>query len=169
MTPPRPLFWSWSLWAAGGVALAAAGCFGTEIPPQKPEENPLANLPPPRPTADATKVEDQPNARKASAPDEKLTGDALARAMRTALQCPQIHTEGPFGDYSLTVVLVETGKVGEARLPAEIADKPIGKCVKKAYESEIIPPWQGTPINRTVQLSLKKPDAAPAGSAKPGK
>ena len=171
MTPPSSFSWSRPLVAVGGVALVAlaAGCFGTEIPPQKPEQSPLAGLPPAKPTADATKVEDQPNARKASAPDEKPTADAIARATRTASQCPQIHTEGPFGDYTLTLVLVETGKVGEARLPAEIAEKPIGKCVKKAYEAEIIPPWQGSPVNRTVQLSLKKPDTAPAASAKPAK
>ncbi|RYZ68107.1 MAG: hypothetical protein EOP08_01300 [Proteobacteria bacterium] len=170
MTTSRPLSWSRPLWLVGGVALGlTAGCFGTEIPPQKPDQSPLAGLPPAKPTSDATKIEDQPNARKPTAPDEKPTADAIARATRTVLQCPQIHTEGPFGEFAVTLVLVETGKIGEARLPAEIADKPIGKCVKKAYESEIIPPWQGSPVNRTVQVTLKKPDAAPATSAKPGK
>ena len=150
-------------WLVVGSSLGAllAGCYGTEVPPQKPDENPLAGLPPPKPTADATKVEDKPNDRKPTKPDEQLTSEALARATRQAAQCAQINTEGPFGDFSFTVVLSETGKVAEARLPPELAGKPIGNCVKKAYESEIIPPWQGTPINRTVSLTLKAP-AAPA-------
>ncbi len=157
--------WARPAWlvVGGAIGALAAGCFGTEVPKQKPEENPLANLPPPKPTADATKVEDRPNERKPSQPDEKLTADALARATRQAGQCALINTEGPFGEFSFTVVLSETGKVAEARLPPELAGKPIGGCVKKAYESEIIPPWQGSPVNRTVTLTLKAP-AAPADS-----
>ena len=165
MTPSRSsLSWSLALVAAG--AALAAGCFGTEIPPQKPEENPLAGLPPPKPTVDATKVEDQPDARKPTKPDEKASADAIARGTRSAVKCPQIHTEGPFGDFPVTLVLGPTGKIAEARLPAELSGKPIAKCIKNAYEAEIIPPWQGTPINQTVTLSLKQPAPAPAASSK---
>jgi hypothetical protein len=134
------------------------GCFGTELPPQKPAEDPLAGLPPAKPTADPTKIEDQPNARKPGKPDEKLTKDVVTRATRQANNCPQIHGEGPFGEFSITLVLSEKGKIADVRLPSELADKPIGKCIQKAYSVESFPPWEGTPINETVKISLKKPE-----------
>ncbi len=138
--------------------LLLVGCFGTEIPPQKPAEDPLANLPPPKPTTDASKIEDRPNDRKPAKPDEKLTKDVINRATRQAANCPQIHTEGPFGDFSLTLVLGSSGKVEEVRLPSDLTDKPIGKCIAKAYQVESFPPWQGSPVNETVKLTLKKAD-----------
>lgn len=140
--------------------LLLAGCFGTEIPPQKPVEDPLANTSPTRPTSDATKREDQPNERKPTKPDEKLTKDVIARASRQAANCPQIHTEGPFGNFSLTLVLSEKGKIAEVRQPAELADKPMGKCIEKAYTAESFPPWEGSPINESVNLTLRKLDGA---------
>ena len=160
MTSPCPLSWSRALGLVGGASLAlAVGCFGTEIPPQKPDQSPLAGLPTPKPTVDATKIEDQPDSRKPSKPDESVTNDAITRATRQAGKCAQIHTEGPFGDFSLTLVLSETGKIGEARLPGELADRPIAKCIKNAYEAESIPPWRGPPVNQTVSLTLRKPSA----------
>jgi hypothetical protein len=139
-------------------ALAFVGCFGTEIPPQKPAEDPLASAPPPKPTVDATKIEDKPNERKPTKPDDKLTRDVINRATRQANNCPQIHEEGPFGEFSLTLVLSEKGKIADVRLPSELAEKPIGKCVQKAYSVESFPPWEGSPINETVKINLKKPE-----------
>lgn len=146
------------------------GCFGTEIPPQKPAEDPMANAPPPKPTVDATKIEDQPNARKPSKFDEKLTHDVINRATRQATNCPQIHAEGPFGEFSLTLVLSEKGKIADVRLPAELADKPIGKCIQKSYSVESFPPWEGSPINETVKINLKKTEVeAPKNDKNPKK
>lgn len=134
------------------------GCFGTEVPSRKPPEDPLAGMPPPKPTTDATLIQDKPNERKPSKPDDKLNREVINRATRQAGNCPQINTEGPFGEFTIVVVLSEKGKVADVRLPPELVDKPIGKCVQKAYIVESFPPWEGTPINESVKVELKKPE-----------
>jgi hypothetical protein len=155
-----------ALFALLGAALA--GCFGTEVPPHTPEKSPLADAPPAKPTADATKRQDAPGERKGKF-DKEQVGRVLMRATRTAGECAKIHTEGPFGELTVKLTLSSTkGKVSDAVLPAPFAGTDIGKCIEKAFESEIIPTWGGDDEHMDAPLVLKKPEAeAPADGKDP--
>jgi hypothetical protein len=142
------------------VGLLTAGCFGTEIPPQKPTENPLDSAPPPKATA-APRPDDQPDDRKSATYDKAQTTAVINRATRQVAECPKINTEGPFGEVKVQLTLSGKGKISEARLPAPFEGTPIGKCIKKAFEAEIIPPWSGPDAQIEAPVTLKAPPAPP--------
>lgn len=144
---------------------AALGCYGTEIPPQKPADDPMAGTKPVKKTEDATKREDKPNERMSGSFDKAQTQVSINRGARQAGECAKIHTEGPFGDFTAKVIIDPSGKVKDAQLPAPFDGTPIGKCVETAFEHEVIPPWNGKEETLEGKVSLKKPDApAPAAS-----
>lgn len=141
----------------------ALGCFGTEVPPDKPAESPLSGTTAPTSKPEnASNREDKPGERKASTFDKQQTQVSVNRGARQAAECAKIHKEGPFGELSVTLVIANKGKIEDAQLPPPFADTAIGKCVEKAFEHEIIPPWDGPAERLSATVTLKKPtDAAP--------
>ncbi len=148
------------------VGCLTAGCFGTEIPPQKPAENPLDSAPPPKPTSTAPPTEDSPNDRKSATYDKAQTTAVINRATRQVAECPKINTEGPFGEVKVQLTLSGKGKIAEAKLPPPFEGTPIGQCVKKAFEAEIIPPWSGPDAQIEAPISLKGPATPPPDEGK---
>lgn len=139
----------------GSTSLLA--CYGTEVPAQKPAEDPLSGAKPVQKTDDATKREDRPGERKASTFDKPQTQISVNRGARQAAECAKIHAEGPFGDFKATVMISSKGKIDDAVLPAPFAGTAIGKCVEKAFEHEMVPPWEGPDEKLEADVSLKKP------------
>lgn len=141
----------------------ALGCFGTEVPPDKPAESPLSGTTAPTSKPEnASNREDKPGERKASTFDKQQTQVSVNRGARQAAECAKIHKEGPFGELSVTLVIANKGKIEDAQLPPPFADTAIGKCVEKAFEHEVIPPWDGPAERLSATVTLKKPtDTAP--------
>ncbi len=142
--------------------VATLGCFGTQVPPQKPAEDPMAGTKPVTKVDDPTKREDKPNERMANTFDKDQTMVSIHRGGRQAAECAKIHTDGPFGEFAVQVVLDPSGKVKDAIVPPPLAGTPIGKCVETAFEHEIIPPWKGHEETLEGKVTLVKPDAPPA-------
>jgi hypothetical protein len=91
----------------------------------------------------------------------------INRAIRQVAECPKINGEGPFGEVRVQLTLSNKGKISEAKLPAPFEGTAIGKCVKKAFEAEIIPPWSGPDAQIEAQTTLKAPPApAPVDDGK---
>ena len=139
------------------VSCGLAACYGTEIPPQKPDENPMSGAKPVPKPEDVTKREDKPGERKASTFDKQQTQVSINRGARQAAECAKIHAEGPFGDFKATVLISNKGKVHDAIVPAPFAGTAIGNCVEKAFEHELVPPWDGPDEKLEADVSLKKP------------
>lgn len=159
--PTKPCLW------IVVAAIAAAGCFGTEVPPDKPVENPLSGTTPGGPREDVTKREDKAHERVPAKFDRQQTQVSIARGARQAAECAKIHTTGPFGDVSVKLVIDNVGKISDAVIPAPFEGTPMGKCVEMAFEHEYIPPWDGPDETMEATVSLKKPDAAaPADDGK---
>lgn len=149
-----------SLWVFV-VAIAAAGCFGTEVPPDKPAESPLSGTTPGAPKEDVTKREDKAHERVPAKFDRQQTQVSINRGARQAAECAKIHTTGPFGDVTIKLTIDNVGKIADAVIPAPFDGTPMGKCVEQAFEHEYIPPWDGPDEVMEATVTLKKPDAAP--------
>ena len=150
-----------SLWVAVAAALAGAGCFGTEVPPDKPVESPLSGTTPGAPKEDVTKREDKAHERVPSKFDRQQTQVSVNRGARQAAECAKLHADGPFGEVAVKLKIDNVGKIEDAILPPPFDGTPIGKCVEMAFEHEYIPPWDGPDEVMDVQVMLKKPDAPP--------
>lgn len=138
------------------ASCALVACYGTEIPPQKQDENPMSGAKPVVKTEDASKREDKPGERKASTFDKQQTQVSVNRGARQAAECAKIHAEGPFGDFKATVMISNKGKIDDAIVPPPFAGTAIGKCVEKAFEHEMVPPWEGPDEKLEADVSLKK-------------
>jgi hypothetical protein len=141
-----------------GAALALGssllGCFGTEIPPQKPAENPLAGMDQnpqgqkaPDPGAGST---------RSKVPDAEGNQVAIARAVRQSKECAKINMEGPFGEINVHMTLTARGRITNVQIPPSHDDKPIGKCVRQAFEHEVIPTWDGADTTADAKVTLTK-------------
>ena len=143
------------------LSILTAACFGTEVPPQKPTADPMAGAKPVGKQEDVSKREDKANARMAGSFDKVQTQVSINRGARQATECAKIHTEGPFGTFTMKVIIDPSGKVKDAQPPAPFAGTPIGKCVESAFEHELIPPWDGKDETLESTVTLKKPDGPP--------
>jgi hypothetical protein len=148
---------------SSSCALAAllSGCFGTEVPPDKPTEHPLSGTTAPGKVEDATKREDKANERMPSTFDKQQTQVSVNRGARQAAECAKIHAEGPFGEASVVLIIDNKGKIEDAQLSPPFAGTPIGKCVEQSFEHESVPPWDGPDEKITASVTLKKADTPP--------
>lgn len=136
----------------GVCSVFLGGCFGTEIPPQKPAENPLANL-----DKEASKpVDPGAGSTRAQKTDAEGNKVAIDRAVRQSVECGKIHTEGPHGEIVVRMTLGSNGKISNVVIPSSHDDKPIGKCIRQAFEHEVIPTWQGADATGEAKVTLKK-------------
>lgn len=138
--------------ALGALSVVLVACFGTEVPPQKPAENPLAGI-----DKEASKPVD-PGAGSTRAQKTDAEGNKIAidRAVRQSVECGKIHTEGPHGDIVVKMTLMANGKIANVIIPSSHDDKPIGKCIRQAFEHEVIPTWQGADTTGEAKVTLKK-------------
>ena len=138
--------------ALGALSLLIVGCFGTEVPPQKPAENPLAGI-----DKEASKpVDPGAGSTRAQKTDAEGNKVAIDRAVRQSIECGKIHMEGPHGEIMVKMTLTSAGKITNVTLPSSHDDKPIGKCIRQAFEHEVIPTWQGADATAEAKVTLKK-------------
>lgn len=134
------------------LTVALSGCFGTEIPPSKPAENPLDHLDP-----KASKpVDPGAGSTRATKTDAEGNKVAIDRAVRQSQECGKIHMEGPHGEIAVRMTLTTRGKITNVQLPASHDAAPIGKCVRQAFEHEVIPTWDGSDASAEAKVVLKK-------------
>lgn len=144
-----------------GLVALLSGCFGTEVPPDKPTDHPLAGTTAPTKVDDASKREDKAGERMPSTFDKQQTQVSVNRGARQAAECAKIHSEGPFGEAAVVLIIDNKGKIEDAQLSPPFAGTPLGKCVEQAFEHESVPPWDGPDEKLNATVTLKKPDAPP--------
>jgi hypothetical protein len=64
--------------------------------------------------------------------------------------------EGPHGEILVKMTLTSVGKITNVVIPPSHDDKPIGKCIRQAFEHEVIPTWQGSDATAETKVTLKK-------------
>jgi hypothetical protein len=150
----------WRAASAGAVlaplvfGLGAAGCFGTEVPPQKPAENPLAGME--KDPKGEKAFDPGGGSTRAKVPDAEGNQVAIARAVRQSKECALINMDGPFGEIIVHMTLTSKGRITNVQIPPSHDDKPIGKCVRQAFEHEVIPTWDGADTTADAKVTLTK-------------
>ena len=105
------------------------------------------------------KVNEAP-ARRGDVYDKEATEIPLGRATRQvkancgAAKDDSGKATGPWGKVTIQIMLGHNGHSKEVTVPAPYADKPVGKCIEKAFTNLTFPPWAGadTQISREVEL-----------------
>jgi hypothetical protein len=98
--------------------------------------------------------------------DKEQTEIPLRRAARQAkANCGLAKDEsgiatGPWGKLNITVTLGHNGHLRSSIVPAPYADKPVGKCIEKAFAGIVFPTWEGSDIDLDWEVEVVKPDAA---------
>jgi hypothetical protein len=61
---------------------------------------------------------------------------------------------GPWGKVTIQVMLGHNGHSKEVTIPAPFNEKPVGRCIEKAFTNLTFPPWGGadTQIDQEVEL-----------------
>jgi hypothetical protein len=100
--------------------------------------------------------------------DKEQTEIQLRRAARQAkANCGLAKDEaglatGPWGKLNVTVTLGHNGHLRSSIVPAPYADKPVGKCIEKAFTGIVFPTWEGSDIDLDWEVEVMRPDAAAA-------
>lgn len=105
------------------------------------------------------KVNEAP-ARRTDQYDKEATDIPLKRAARQvkdncgAAKDDNGKATGPWGKVTIQVMLGHNGHSKEVTVPQPYAEKPVGKCIEKAFTNLTFPPWAGadTQIDQEVEL-----------------
>lgn len=105
------------------------------------------------------KVNEAP-ARRTDQYDKEATDIPLKRAARQvkdncgAAKDDNGKATGPWGKVTIQVMLGHNGHSKEVTIPQPYAEKPVGRCIEKAFTNLTFPPWAGadTQIDQEVEL-----------------
>jgi hypothetical protein len=64
---------------------------------------------------------------------------------------------GPWGKVSIQIMLGHNGHSKEVTIPAPYGEKPVGKCIEKAFTNLTFPPWAGADTQITQEVELVEP------------
>lgn len=156
------------------LAVGLVGCGGDKKKAKDPSEenNPPAYEDETPKWEGASRVQETPKSsstgstvheappRRTDQYDKEATDVPLKRAARQVRDnCGAAKGEdgkatGPWGKVTIQVMLGHNGHSKEVTVPQPYADKPVGKCVEKAFTNLTFPPWNGpdTQIDQEVEL-----------------
>jgi hypothetical protein len=102
--------------------------------------------------------------------DENHTEMEISRAVRSAVTCPGVSGQGPYGEAKVTMVFQTDGHVDAEKttISDPFAGTPNGDCVLRAMTAIITKNFVGQPVTKEVTVKLEQP-AAPPAEAKPKK
>jgi hypothetical protein len=100
---------------------------------------------------------EETDAEKKKQFDEKQTELELKRAARSAETCASVVTEaGPSGVAKTTLVFGNDGHVKTATVAPPFTDTAIGKCVLRAMQAVIVPPFVGAEVTKDWDVDVSK-------------
>lgn len=106
-------------------------------------------------------------ARRTDQYDKEATEIPLKRAERQVKEnCGAAKDEngkatGPWGKVTIQLMLGHNGHSKEVTIPDPYADKPVGKCIEKAFTNLTFPPWAGADTQIQREVELVEPGKAP--------
>lgn len=176
-TAPRPRTSDVSVRALGALLTAAclAACGGGSKPKQAddvaqttpPDDTPKWEGAGPPPSPDEGKpagiAPKGPAQRREDQYDKEATEVVLKRAARQVKEhCGQVKDSegkatGPWGTFSVQVVLGANGHGKGITIPPPYDDKPVGRCVTQAFANLQFPPWSGSDVTIPWEVELVKP------------
>jgi hypothetical protein len=100
--------------------------------------------------------------------DERHTEMEISRAVRSAVTCPGVTGEGPYGEAKVSITFINDGHVASDKttINEPFAGTPTGDCVLRALNAIITKNFEGQPVTKDVPVKLEKPEAAPASTGK---
>jgi len=106
---------------------------------------------------------------KAAMFDKKHTEMEVNRAVRSAITCPGVSGEGPYGEAMVTMTFLNDGHVAadKTTISAPFAGTGNGDCVLRAMNAIITKNFEGPPVTQEVPIKLEQAVApTPAKDAK---
>ncbi|MGC4066984.1 MAG: hypothetical protein QM784_20585 [Polyangiaceae bacterium] len=96
--------------------------------------------------------------------DEHHTEMEISRAVRSAVTCPGVSGQGPYGDAKVTITFLTDGHVDaeKSTISEPFAGTANGDCVLRAMNAIITKNFVGQPVSKDVTVKLEQPAAAPA-------
>lgn len=101
--------------------------------------------------------------RRSDQYDKEATEVVLKRSARQVKEnCGAAKDEegkatGPWGKLTLQVQLGHAGRSKGVVVPPPYAEKPVGKCIEKAFANLIFPPWAGQDTQVDWEVELVQP------------
>lgn len=134
-------------------AMAQLGCYSPKINAPEPEEDPLAGTQV-DPVALAA-MNKPPPPKNQTDPDMDFIRDMTRRGGEQAQLCAVPDNAGPRGTASVSVTYGPNGHVTKVLVLAPHANTPIGDCIRRAFEPQIVTGWQGEPVTIDQKVELK--------------
>jgi hypothetical protein len=107
------------------------------------------------------------DSEKAAMFDKKQTKMEVDRAVRSAVTCPGVSGEGPYGEAKVTITFLNDGHVAadKTTISEPFAGTANGDCVLRAMNAIITKNFEGQPVAVDVSVKLEQAEApaAPAG------
>lgn len=107
------------------------------------------------------------DSEKAAMFDKKHTKMEVDRAVRSAITCPGVSGEGPYGDAKVTLTFLNDGHVAadKTTISEPFGGTANGDCVLRAMNAIITKNFDGQPVTIDVPIKLEQPEA-PAAATK---
>jgi hypothetical protein len=111
------------------------------------------------------------DSEKAAMFDKRHTEMEVNRAVRSAVTCPGVSGEGPYGEAKVTITFLNDGHVAadKTTISEPFAGTPNGDCVLRALNAIITKNFTGQPVTQEVTVKLEQPAAPAGGKAAKGK
>lgn len=93
--------------------------------------------------------------------DSKYTDMEISRAVRSAVTCPGVSGEGPYGEAKVSLEFKNDGHVASDKttISAPFAGTANGDCVLRAMNAIITKNFEGTPVTKEVTVALEEQKA----------
>jgi len=103
--------------------------------------------------------------------DTKSTDMEISRAVRSAVTCPGVSGEGPYGEAKVSITFINDGHVAadKSTVSEPFAGTANGDCVLRAMNAIITKNFVGQPVTKEVSVKLEAPAAAAATTKGKGK
>jgi len=94
--------------------------------------------------------------------DSKYTDMEISRAVRSAITCPGVSGEGPYGEAKVTLTFNNDGHVASDKTTVSepFAGTGNGDCVLRALNAIITKNFEGPPETKEVTVALEQPKSS---------
>jgi hypothetical protein len=118
-------------------------------------------------TYSGSAANDATESEKAAKFDEKYTEMEISRALRSAVTCPGVSGDGPYGDAKVSITFKNDGHViaDKTTINEPFGGTPNGDCVLRALNAIITKNFVGQEVNKEITVKLE-PQAAKKDSKK---
>jgi hypothetical protein len=95
---------------------------------------------------------------KAEKFDSKYTDMEISRAVRSAVTCPGVSGQGPYGEAKVSVTFNNDGHViaDKTTINAPFAETPNGECVLRAVNAIITKNFVGQQVTKEISVKLEQ-------------